>query len=81
VLVYDPQGKIVNTSVKDLQATWTPAQFDAALRRGVRYQMEIGVPPGDASSLRIILHDLTDDRIGSIDVPSSRLEKPSTQTP
>jgi len=77
-LAYDAQGKIISTDVKPVRITWTPAQFEAAQQHGLRYQQQLSVAPQHGYSLRLLIHDLLTDRIGSIDVPLNSLQ---TQAP
>ena len=44
-----------------------------ARQRGVRYEMEIGVPATGGGSLRVLVHDISGDRIGALDVPVGEL--------
>jgi len=68
-LAYDTRGKIIATDVKPVRITWTPAQFEAAQQHGLRYQQQLSVIPQPGYSIRLLIHDLLTDRIGSIDVP------------
>jgi len=80
-LVYDAQGKRVNSAVKSLHEIWTPAQFPTTQQRGVRYQQQIDVPARGEFTIRLLVHDLTTDRIGSIDIPLSTLPPAPSASP
>ncbi|MEI9980385.1 MAG: VWA domain-containing protein [Edaphobacter sp.] len=73
-LVYDSDGKTVESDVKPVRVTWSASQFEAALQHGVRYQQEILVPDKGAYSLRVLVHDLPGNKIGAIDVPAVDLK-------
>jgi len=79
-LVYDAQGKRVNSAVKSLREIWTPAQFPTTQQWGVRYLQQIDVPARGEFTLRLLVHDLTTDRIGSVDVELSTLPPAPTNT-
>ena len=77
-LVYDAEGRVVHSDVKPVRVTWNAAQFERARQWGVRYQQQIRVPadrsqPGEYS-LRLVVHDLSTDRIGSLDIPPAALK-------
>jgi hypothetical protein len=80
-LVYDEQGKRVNSAVKALHEIWTPAQFPHTQQWGVRYQLQVDVPAKGDFTLRLLVHDLTTNRIGTIDVPLSTLPPAPTASP
>jgi hypothetical protein len=80
-LVYDAQGKRINSAVKSLREIWTPAQYPTTQQWGVRYRLQIDVPARGDFTLRLLVHDLTTDRIGTIDVPLSTLPPASTASP
>ena len=71
-LVFDAEGKTINSDVKAVRAAWTPAQFAAAQTRGIRYEQEIAVPAKGRYNLRVMVHDLESDAIGTIDVALGR---------
>jgi VWFA-related protein len=73
-LVYDDEGKTINSDVKSVRATWNSSQFAAALQRGVRYHQEINVPAKGQCSLRVLVHDILTDRIGALDVPVAEVK-------
>jgi len=78
-LVYDAQGKRVNSAVRSLHELWTAAQFPTTQQRGVRYFQQIDAPAKGEFTFRVLVHDLTSGRIGAIDVPLSAL--PPTTPP
>jgi VWFA-related protein len=76
-LVYDGEGKTINSDVKAVRVTWSPVQFDGARQRGVRYEQEIRMPAQGECSVRVLVHDLQGDKIGSINVPAEGLKAAS----
>ncbi|SEG53896.1 VWFA-related domain-containing protein [Bryocella elongata] len=79
-LVYDPRGRVIRSDVKSLHMTWTPEQWVTAVQRGARYQQEISLP-AEGTSLRLIIHDLENGHLGSLDVSATGLEPNSARPP
>jgi VWFA-related protein len=71
-MVYDAQGRVIRSDVKALRLTWTLEQLATAAQYGARYRQEISLPV-DGTSLRLILHDLTNGRLGSLDIFAAAL--------
>jgi VWFA-related protein len=71
---YDAQGRRTRSYVKSVQIIWTAQQFAAAMQHGVRYEQEVGLSAGGSSVLRLMVHDLSNDHLGSLDVPVSSLK-------
>ena len=74
VLAYDPEGRKINSDVKTVQANWNGSQFNLAQQQGVRYEQEIGVPAKGEYTLRVVIHDLQNGKMGSLDVPLAQLK-------
>jgi hypothetical protein len=71
---FDAQGRKIRSYVKSVQIIWTAQQFAAAMQHGVRYEQQIGLPTGGSPTLRLMVHDLSNDHLGSLDVPVSSLK-------
>jgi VWFA-related protein len=73
-LVFDTRGRVVNSTAETAQATWNPAQFATAQQQGVRYPQQVAVPAEGVHTVRVLIHDLNTDKIGSMDLPASALQ-------
>jgi len=73
VLIADrmPEGPGRNTR-SDLTTTVPAAQFDTARRQPTRFQVT-WKPATEATSLRVIVHDVNGGQYGSLDVPLSKV--------
>lgn len=67
--VYDRDGNIINLVDNRTRANLTPAAFAESLRTGLHWQQQISVPSKGSYFLRIGIHDLTENRVGAIEVP------------
>jgi hypothetical protein len=71
-LAYDNEGRVVGSDVKRVSIAWTPAQYTSAMQHGLRYQQELNVAA--AATVRLLIHDLTSDHVGSLDVTGTALK-------
>jgi VWFA-related protein len=69
VQVYQDDGQLVNTVSKTLVATLSIAQRNALIRHGFPFHEEVSVPLNGSYSLRIGIHDINSDHIGSAEIP------------
>jgi VWFA-related protein len=67
-IAYDRDGKILNVANRSFKLNLKSAQYDQIMQTGLPQHQEIDVPTGEVY-LRIGVHDLTTDRIGSIEIP------------
>jgi len=67
-MVYKPDGTVVNHASKQLSATINAMQFKRLQQVGLPYRQEISVPVKGDYSIRTAVHDLTNNRIGSIEI-------------
>lgn len=67
-LAYDEDGKAVNIAGRAFQLTLQPAEYQQVLQNGLVLHQEIDVPAGKMY-LRLIVHDLVTDQIGSLELP------------
>jgi len=78
IRVYNADGdEIVNSASKEARLVLTPAVYQSMLKNGANARDEIDVPVKGDYFLRIAVHDLTSDRVGAIEVPTSSI-KPET---
>jgi len=72
--VYNADGdEIVNAVSKTVSPILPPAVYHSMLRGGANAHSEIDVPATGDYFLRIAVHDLTSDRVGSIEIPTSSI--------
>jgi VWFA-related protein len=71
---YDAQGHQIRSYGKSFQITWTALQYASAMQHGVRYEQQVGLPAGGSPTLRLMVHDLSNDHLGSFDVPVSAVK-------
>jgi VWFA-related protein len=72
--VYNADGdEILNAVSKIVEPILPPAVYRSMLRGGANAHQEIDVPATGDYFLRIAVHDLTSDRVGSIEVPTSSI--------
>ena len=67
-LAYDQDGKILNVANHTFKMNLQSAQYERVMQSGLPVHQEIDVPPGDVY-LRLAVHDLATDRVGSIEIP------------
>ncbi|MGA8343047.1 MAG: hypothetical protein WB781_14015 [Candidatus Sulfotelmatobacter sp.] len=67
-IAYDHDGKILNVANRTFKLNLQSAQYDRIMQTGSPLHQEIDVPTSEVY-LRIGVHDLSTDRIGSIEIP------------
>ncbi len=67
--VYDLEGRRLNLMTNTMALNLTREQYVMVQQRGLPYHQEISAPEKSESLLRIAVHDLKRDSIGSLDVP------------
>lgn len=67
-LAYDHDGKILNVANYAFHLNLKSEQYDRMMQTGLPLHQEIDVPVGEVY-LRLGVHDLSTDRIGSIEIP------------
>jgi VWFA-related protein len=73
-IAYDRDGKILNVANRSLKLNLQAGQYDRVMQNGMPMHEELDVPIGEIY-LRIAVHDLTTDRIGSVEIPLQVLDK------
>jgi VWFA-related protein len=68
VIAYDQDGKMVNTTRRGFKLDMPPGVYDEVLKTGYSVSNELDLPDGDVW-LRLAVHDVSADRLGSIEVP------------
>jgi VWFA-related protein len=75
-VAYDRDGNRLNTVDQGYQVDLSPAKFDQVMQKGLQIHEEIDLPPGEIY-LRTAIHDITTDRVGSVEIPL--MVKPAAQ--
>lgn len=73
-LVYDADGKLVNSAASALQLNLTQENFASISKHGLLAKQTIEAPAKGEYFLRIGVHDVVSDRVGSIEIPLSSLK-------
>jgi VWFA-related protein len=73
--VYTDTGTLANTKYQSLTVNLTPSQYESALKIGLNYRQEVGIPVEGKYLLRAGVHDVKADRIGTVDVPMSAIAR------
>ncbi|HLW52374.1 MAG TPA: VWA domain-containing protein [Candidatus Angelobacter sp.] len=68
VIAYNQNGKLVNASRRALKLGIPPSKYDEVLQSGYPVHDAIDLPEGQVW-LRLAVHDIATDRIGSLEVP------------
>jgi len=72
--VYDSgDGKLINSSVMSAKPALPPAVYQSMLTSGAKLHQDIDIPAKGEYVLRIGVHDLTSDRVGALEIPTSSI--------
>ena len=74
-LVYDLTGNSVIVAGNPVYANFNRQEYEKISHVGIPYHQEVSVPAKGDYYLRIIVHDLPTDHVGSIKVPLSAVSK------
>jgi VWFA-related protein len=78
VMVYDADGKLVNTASKQVRPVLTAAAYQSMLKDGAVAHEVIDVPAHGEYWLRIGVHDLANDKVGALEVATSGIADASS---
>jgi VWFA-related protein len=83
IFVYNPEGVLVNRIVNQLHIASPLDEIKKNVARGIQYRQEISAPAKGEYFLRIVVHDLTRDRLGAVEVATSEVKnlQPPTAPP
>jgi len=79
-IAYDRDGKILNVANRSFKLNLQPAQYSQIMQTGLPLHQELDLPVGEVY-LRIAVHDLSTDRIGSVEIPLRVFEKTPRNNP
>jgi VWFA-related protein len=68
-LVYDREGQLFTQQSNPVNVFAKPAALEQFLKEGVRYQQQIAVPAKGEYYLRVGIHDLIADKVGTLEIP------------
>jgi VWFA-related protein len=82
VLVFDAQGALINGQENSVRATVDGQAIPSALKSGLQFHQLISVPATGDFFLRVAVHDLDDDHIGTVEVPVAAIRNlPVVESP
>jgi hypothetical protein len=74
VLVYSPEGALVNEIANRVNLDWPPARYAEMVQRGLRVGQTVEAPANGVYFLRIVVIDINGDRVGATEVPLADLK-------
>jgi len=74
LVAYDADGARVNYLDRSISMSFSPAQLTGIMADGIRVRIALDVPAGNGS-LRIAVEDLATARAGSLEVPTSSVDR------
>jgi hypothetical protein len=83
IFVFNPGGVLVNRVSTQLHIASPLDELKKNVARGIQYRQEISAPAKGEYFLRIVVHDLTHDRLGAVEVATSEVKnlQPPTAPP
>lgn len=73
-VAYRSDGAVANRTANDLKGSLTPAQFARLQQTGFPYHQEINLPLKGDYTIRLGVHDLTNNRIGTTELPVAAIK-------
>ena len=67
-VAFDAKNQMLERAGVSLPFKLDPAQYDRAVKQGVRYTRTVNIPPG-ATEIRVVVYDAGNSRVGSVRVP------------
>jgi len=74
VLVYSPEGALVNETANKVNLDWPQARYAEMVQRGLRVGQTVEAPAKGDYFLRIVVYDPKGDRVGATEVPLADLK-------
>ena len=83
IFVFNPAGGLVNRITTQLHIASPLDELKKNVANGIQYRQEISAPAKGEYFLRIVVHDLTHDRLGAVEVATSEVKnlQPPTAPP
>lgn len=70
-LVFDADGRLLNSTGKTVSFTATPSNFSQLVRSAMLCHLELSVPERQETFLRIAIRDVPSNQFGVVEVPSA----------
>jgi VWFA-related protein len=74
IFVFNPEGVLVNRLSTQLHIASPLDELKKNVANGIQYRQEISAPAKGEYFLRIVVHDLTHDRLGAVEVATSEVK-------
>jgi VWFA-related protein len=74
IFVFNPAGGLVNRVSTQLHIASPLDELKKSVARGIQYTQQISAPAKGEYFLRIVVHDLTHDRLGAVEVATSEVK-------
>jgi VWFA-related protein len=74
IFVFNPEGVLVNRTSQQLRIASSLDDLKKNVAKGIQYSQEISAPAKGEYFFRIVVHDLTRDRIGAVEVATSEVK-------
>jgi VWFA-related protein len=83
IFVFNPEGVLVNRLSTQLRIASPLDELKKSVANGIQYRQEISAPAKGEYFFRIVVHDLTHDRLGAVEVATSEVKnlQPPTAPP
>ena len=78
ILLYNPDGELMNGVKEKVRAKLLAGEFESRGWSGLKFHQNIDAPAKSEYFLRIGVHDLSSDRVGSVEVPLAAIPPDST---
>jgi hypothetical protein len=74
-LVFDNDGKLLNIVDQQVNMNLTPEAYKRFVSNAVRYQLQISAPVKQQSYMRVIIHDVPNNRYGAVEIPTAQVSR------
>ena len=74
IFVFNPAGVLVNRLSTELHIASPLDELKKSVAKGIQYRQEISAPAKGEYFLRIVVHDLTHDHLGAVEVATSEVK-------
>ena len=83
IFVFNPAGVLVNRISTQLHIASPLDELKKNIANGIQYRQEISAPAKGEYFFRIVVHDLTHDRLGAVEVATSEIKnlQPTSAAP
>jgi hypothetical protein len=71
--VYDPDGKLLNVSDKEIKMSFSPETYKRFMANPVRLQLKVSAPVKQETFLRLIIRDVPSNHYGAVEIPTAQV--------